>query len=138
MIYLLSIPLESEPRIHAKDDKGQQHLGYTVRCQADDCSWACADAAGKSWVICMPLILTHCIWQAKKTEIAAAIKHGLVPMGCLSHKLTGHYKFKKQHQYFKSFLKIIFRKDKLIEAILETKVISMYRTFICWRKLNLL
>lgn len=136
MIYLLSIPLESEPRIHAKDDKGQQHLGYKVS------SWwlqlGMCRCSGESWVICMPQILTHCIWQAKQTEIAAAIKHGLVPMGCHSHKLTGHYKFKKQNQYFKSFKKIIFRKDKLIEAILETKVSSMYRTFICWRKLSLL
>lgn len=66
-----------------------------VRCQADECAPGHVQiAAGKSWVICMPRIFAHQLWLAKKTDIAADIKHGLVPRGSYSNKLTSHYKSK--------------------------------------------
>lgn len=64
-----------------------------IRCQADECAAGHVQiAAGISWVICMPQIFAPWMWLAKKTDIAAHIKQGLVPMGSYSHKLTGHYK----------------------------------------------
>ena len=64
---------------------------YVIRCQADDCAAGHVQiAAGKPWVICMPQIFVHWIWLPKEIGIAADIKHGLVPMGSHSHKLTGH------------------------------------------------
>lgn len=68
-----------------------------TRCQADDCAAGCVQiAAGKSWVICVPQMFAHWIWQAKATDTAATLKRGLVPVGSPSLKLTGHHKFKNQ------------------------------------------
>lgn len=108
MIYLLSIPLENEPWIHAKMIKASSI--YVLRCQADDCTAGhVQSASGKPWVICMPQIFVHWIWPAEETGIAADIKHGLVPMGSHCHKLTALHQFKNQHQYLRSFFIILGR-----------------------------
>ena len=68
MIYLLSIPLENEPWIHAKMIKASSI--YVVRCQADDCTAGhVQSAAGNPWVICMPQILFIGSGRRKKQEL---------------------------------------------------------------------
>lgn len=97
-IYLLTVSLESEPWVPAKDDKGLHNLCYKVSSW-----WVCGRhvqiAAGKSWVICMPQsLLIGSGWQRK--QILQQIENLVLSPWDL---IASHYKFKNQHQYFKPF-----------------------------------
>lgn len=74
----MTVSLESEPWVPAKDDKGLENLLQGVklmsvqRARADRCRQVLGDLHATEFA--------HWVWQAKETGTAADMKLGLVPM----------------------------------------------------------